>query len=69
MMRTWYGAPSYFVLGAVHAIAFWISVTVVTPLVLLIGPFNSRKRLLHDFLLGTVVVNNPGRAGRLARTR
>ena len=23
-MRTWYGAPAYFVLGAVHAIVFWI---------------------------------------------
>ena len=23
-MRTWYGAPAYFVLGAVHAIAFWV---------------------------------------------
>ena len=25
-MRTWYGAPAYFVLGAVHAIAFWFTV-------------------------------------------
>ena len=27
-MRTWYGAPAYFVLGAVHAIVFWITVSV-----------------------------------------
>src|SRR5262245_34787805 len=25
-MRTWYGAPAYFVLGAVHAIVYWITV-------------------------------------------
>jgi uncharacterized RDD family membrane protein YckC len=25
-MRTWYGAPAYFVLGAVHAIVFWLSI-------------------------------------------
>ena len=24
-MRTWYGAPAYFVLGAVHAIGFWFT--------------------------------------------
>ena len=33
-MRTWYGAPAYFVLGAVHAIVYWISVSVLTPLIL-----------------------------------
>jgi uncharacterized RDD family membrane protein YckC len=26
-MRTWYGAPAYFVLGAVHAVAFWFTVS------------------------------------------
>jgi uncharacterized RDD family membrane protein YckC len=57
-MRTWYGAPSYFLLGAMHAVVFWISISVLTPLVLLVGLFNSRKRLLHDILLGTVVVNS-----------
>jgi uncharacterized RDD family membrane protein YckC len=57
-MRTWYGAPSYFVLGAMHAVLFWISVSVLSPLVLLVGLFNGRRRLLHDILLGTVVVNS-----------
>jgi uncharacterized RDD family membrane protein YckC len=56
-LRTWYGAPGYFVLGAVHAICFWISVSVLSPFVLLVGLFNGRGRLLHDFLLGTVVLN------------
>ena len=36
-MRTWYGAPCYFVLGAVHAIAFWVTVSFLTPFVLLVG--------------------------------
>lgn len=56
-MRTWYGAPGYFVLGAAHAVLFWISVSMLTPLVLLFGLFNGRRRLLHDVVLGTVVVN------------
>lgn len=61
-MRTWYGSPAYFVLGAVHGIVFWISVSLLTPLILVVGFFNDRRRLLHDILLGTVVINSPARA-------
>jgi uncharacterized RDD family membrane protein YckC len=57
-LRTWYGAPGYFVLGAMHAVLFWISVSFLTPLVVLVGLFNGRRRLLHDFVLGTVVINS-----------
>jgi uncharacterized RDD family membrane protein YckC len=64
-MRTWYGAPAYFVLGAVHAIAFWFTVSFFTPFVLLVCFFNQRRRLLHDILLGTVIINNPVRAASL----
>src|SRR5207245_3854185 len=35
-VRTWYGAPCYFLLGAVHAIAFWVTTSALTPLVLLV---------------------------------
>lgn len=72
-MRTWYGAPCYFVLGAAHAVVFWITVSVLTPFILLVGFFNERRRLLHDILVGTVVINDPlraqaMRAGRLSGT-
>jgi uncharacterized RDD family membrane protein YckC len=67
-MRTWYGAPAYFVLGAVHAIFFWLSVSFFTPFILLVAFFNKRARLLHDMLLGTVVINNPARAAALRAT-
>jgi uncharacterized RDD family membrane protein YckC len=66
-MRTWYGAPMYFLLGAVHALFFWVLSTVLTPLVLLITLFNSRRRTLHDYLTGTVVINNDARAASLRR--
>jgi uncharacterized RDD family membrane protein YckC len=56
-LRTWYGAPGYFVLGAAHALVFWATISFLTPLVLIVGLLNSRKRLLHDMLLGTVVIN------------
>ena len=61
-LRTWYGAPCYFVLGAMHAVLFWISISVLSPLVLLVGLFNGRRRLLHDVVLGTVVINNSVRS-------
>ena len=57
-LRTWYGSPGYFVLGASHAVLFWASVSFLSPLVLLIGLFNGRRRLLHDIILGTVVINS-----------
>ena len=57
-LRTWYGAPGYFVLGAMHAVLFWISISLLSPLVLLVGLFNGRRRLLHDVILGTVVINS-----------
>lgn len=64
-MRTWYGAPAYFVLGAVHAVLFWLSISALSPLILLICFFNHRRRLLHDIVLGTVVINNARRAAML----
>jgi uncharacterized RDD family membrane protein YckC len=64
-LRTWYGAPCYFVLGAVHAVVFYVTMSALTPLVPLVGLFNARQRLLHDFLVGTVVINNARRAAAL----
>ena len=66
-LRTWYGAPGYFVLGAMHAVLFWVSVSFLTPLVLLVGLFNGRRRLLHDIMLGTVVINSSVRTRALAQ--
>jgi uncharacterized RDD family membrane protein YckC len=69
-LRTFYGAPGYFVLGAMHAVLFWVSVSFLSPFVLLVGLFNGRRRLLHDIVLGTVVINTSVRApvGQPART-
>lgn len=57
-MRLWYGAKPYPLLAAVHAILFWFSVSVLTPLVLLVALFTDKKRLLHDIVLGVVVINS-----------
>jgi uncharacterized RDD family membrane protein YckC len=63
-MRTWSGAPMFALLAVMHALVFWFSMAF--PPVLLVGLFTRRRQLLHDLLLGTVVVNawplhHPGR--------
>ncbi|AHK01040.1 MULTISPECIES: RDD family protein [Rhizobium/Agrobacterium group] len=45
-----------FLLATVHIALFWIINSVLTPLILLAGLFTERSRLVHDFLLGTVMV-------------
>jgi uncharacterized RDD family membrane protein YckC len=68
-MRTWYGTPAYFVLGAVHAVVFWITISALTPVILVVCLFNERRRCLHDFLVGTVIINNVERAAALRTLR
>ncbi|PZP43822.1 MAG: RDD family protein [Agrobacterium fabrum] len=45
-----------FLLSTVHIVLFWVINSVLTPLILLAGLFTERSRLVHDFLLGTVIV-------------
>src|ERR1700709_1861525 len=59
-MRTWTGAPSYFVLGGAHAVLFWVSVSFFTPLVLLVGLFNGRRRLWSGGLSCTRRIRSSG---------
>jgi uncharacterized RDD family membrane protein YckC len=66
-LRTWYGGKMYFLLAAVHVIFFWISVSFLSPLILLVALVNRQHRLLHDFCTGTVMVNSETRAAALRR--
>ena len=56
-IRSTDGARIGFFIAAAHVILYWVSISMLTPLILLIGLFSNRKRLLHDMLLGTVVMN------------
>jgi len=44
-------------LAVVHSVLFYASMSLLTPFVLLVSLFSDRKRLLHDILLGTIIVN------------
>jgi uncharacterized RDD family membrane protein YckC len=57
-MRTWSGGRMFGLLAVMHALLFWASVSLLTPLVLLVGLFTSRRQLLHDIALGVVMVNS-----------
>lgn len=56
-MRLWYGDRVYPLLAVVHALFFWFSVALLTPFILLVTFLDGRKRLLHDLVLGTVMVD------------
>jgi uncharacterized RDD family membrane protein YckC len=55
-IRTWYGARGFPELGAAHGFLFWVLAAALTPLVLVVALFNRRPQLLHDLLLGVVVI-------------
>ena len=62
-MRTWSGQKMFPLLAIMHALVFWFSVGLLTPLVLVVGLLTYRRQLLHDLLLGVVALN----AGALRR--
>jgi uncharacterized RDD family membrane protein YckC len=46
-----------FLQGAFHVILFYVTISFTGGLILLVTFFNSRKRLLHDMLIGATVEN------------
>jgi uncharacterized RDD family membrane protein YckC len=55
-MRTLRGERLDYGLALLHVLGFWFSVTILTPLVLIVALFTERKQLLHDLVLGVVAV-------------
>jgi len=45
-------------LALLHAVLFWFSITILTPLILFVALFTERKQLLHDLILGTMAVRS-----------
>lgn len=57
-MRLWDGRRMDLLLAVLHALIFWFSISILTPLVLAFALFNPRKRLLHDILVGAVMIRS-----------
>ena len=68
-MRQMDGGVMSPLLAIVSLVLFWVSMSMLTPLVAIVGLLNSRKRLLHDLIIGTVVVNEESRAAYLRGDR
>ncbi len=56
-MRTLGGDKMYPLLAVLQGLTFWILTGFLTPLVLVVGLMSTRRRLLHDMLLGTILLN------------
>ena len=57
-MRTLGGERMYPLLAILQGLMFWVLVGLLTPLILVVGLMSNRSRLLHDMLLGTIMLNS-----------
>lgn len=60
--EAWGGRPTLFQ-AMIQTVAFYGSLALTSSLILLVALFNPRRRMLHDWLAGTMVINDldPGR--------
>lgn len=57
-MRTWAGGRPSYLQAAVQTILFYVTVYGTSFLIVLVALVNGRRRMVHDFLAGTVVVRS-----------
>ncbi|GAK44139.1 RDD domain-containing protein [Tepidicaulis marinus] len=56
--ETWDRRAPGLVQAFVQTVLFYLTVSILTPLILLVALFNRRRRCLHDYLSGMVYVRN-----------
>lgn len=52
------GEKLYPLMALAHSVLFWVSVSFLTPAVLLVALVTRRKQLLHDMVIGSVAVRS-----------
>jgi uncharacterized RDD family membrane protein YckC len=57
-VRTWDGRRPGYLQAALVTIVFYASVGLTSWLVLVVALLNDQRRTLHDYLCGTIVINN-----------
>lgn len=60
-VRSWDGGRATYLHALIASALFWFLVPLTCGLILLAAPFSDRRRHVHDYLSGTVVIN--ARAG------
>lgn len=63
--RMWHGGKPGFVIAAAHVVLLYLTITFLTPLIVVIGLFTRRKQLLHDLVLSTLFVDKGALENRL----
>jgi uncharacterized RDD family membrane protein YckC len=58
-VRTLRGERMNYLLALAHSVLFWITVTILTPLVLIVALFTPRKQLLHDLAISVAAIRSP----------
>lgn len=43
-------------MAMIHVVLFWLSTAILTPFIIIVGLFTSRRQLLHDMIAGTLMV-------------
>ena len=61
-VRTWEGDQPGYLHALIASALFWFLVPLTGGLILLVGVFSNRRRQVHDYLSGTVVINARGHA-------
>ncbi|MGK2739564.1 RDD family protein [Tepidicaulis sp. LMO-SS28] len=56
--ETWDGRKPGILQAFIQTLLFYLTVSILTPLILLVPLFNRRKRCLHDYLSGMVIVRD-----------
>lgn len=56
-VRTWEGGQPGYLHALISSALFWFLVPLTGGLILLVGVFSNRRRQIHDYLSGTVVIN------------
>jgi uncharacterized RDD family membrane protein YckC len=57
-IRTLRGERLNYGLALVHSILFWLSVSILTPLILVVALFTARKQLLHDLVMNMAAIRS-----------
>ena len=56
-VRAWNGRRPTYAQAFLVTLVFYVSMTFTSGFILIVALFNDRRRLLHDLLCGTIVVN------------
>lgn len=56
-LHSWDGGRPGYLQAAAHSLAFYVSIALTSWLILLVAPFNRRRRCLHDMLCGLVMTS------------